>query len=196
MAENNPTTSNADWRPRAVLLALFALFLFPILGAMVLNVMAPSWLPFGRVNHGELLQPPVRLEAEVLALTDRRASLSSAKGTWLLVHVSGATCEARCEQALASMRQSRLALGKDADRVERWWFTTGDIDATTAQWLEKTFPGVRQATVPASAALEKTAAQVRIVDPSGYVILRYVEDDPASKVHKDFKRLLKISKQG
>lgn len=42
---------------RLVLLGLFAVFIAPVLVAYALNVWWPQWRPFGRMNHGELVEP-------------------------------------------------------------------------------------------------------------------------------------------
>jgi hypothetical protein len=188
------------WRARLALIALFALFFVPIMGAFILNAFAPGWLPFGRLNHGELEQParPAGL-ARVHVLEGPAWVDTTAMAPWTLVHVGDPVCEDACQQALVNMRQARLALGKDADRVSRWWLATGTPEAASVARARSIDPGLRIGQVGSDAGVltEDTArGMVQLVDPAGYLILRYRDADAASAILKDLKRLLKISKQG
>jgi hypothetical protein len=196
MSSHKPTSG---WRARCALLALFALFFVPIVGAFLLNALAPSWLPFGRVNHGELVQPP--LEAGLHALRpydgpDWPEVVAAAP--WTLVYIDGPQCADSCQQALVSMRQARLALGKDADRVSRWWLASQMPDTRQIEFARQIDPGLRVGVFGHDAAVlveQGTTPAVHLVDPAGYLILRY-DVDIASSILKDLKRLLRISAQG
>lgn len=184
-------------RQRLFLVAMFGLFMLPIVGAMVLNVMAPAWSPFGRMNRGELVTPPVRIESALLSRTDRLdTARTEAPGTWLIVHVSEPPCDATCERALVSLRQARLALGKDASRVERWWLMTRQAEPRTVGRVSAMFPGLRMAVLEQPWPVDRLESPLQVIDPAGYVFLRYRRPDAASDLLKDLKRLLKISTQG
>ncbi len=187
----------AGLRQRLVIVALFAVFMLPIFGALALNVLAPSWSPFGRVNRGGLVEPPLRISASLLAATNRHlVSDPDGEGTWMVVHVSAPPCNATCEQALVSLRQTRLALGKDAFRVERWWMMTREADARTVAQVSAAYPGLKMMVLDQPWPVPPFSAPLQVVDPAGYVILSYERADAASDLLKDLKRLLKISKQG
>lgn len=187
----------AGVRQRLFVIALFGIFMFPILGAMVLNVVAPSWLPFGQVNRGQLLDPPPQMDAQLRERTGRHAPTDPGPtAPWMVVHVGPPVCGDVCRAALASQRQARLALGKDASRVERWWLMTSDPDERTVQWIRDTFPGLRWLTLTGHWPVTRSPAPLQVVDPAGFVILSYESASAASDMLKDLKRLLKISKQG
>lgn len=190
----------SGWRARLALLALFALFFVPIIGAFVLNALAPSWLPFGRVNHGELVQPAQPAALDTMQVLDGiRWSETLAQSPWTLLHVGEPVCAQVCQQALVSMRQARLALGKDADRVSRWWLLTGQPDPRSVTLAREIDPGLRIGLLDRGVSVltaQRAAALVQLVDPAGYLILRYREADSASAILKDLKRLLRISTQG
>lgn len=197
-----PSTGPASsrWRARLALIGLFALFFVPIIGAFVLNAFAPGWLPFGRVNHGELEHParPVRLE-EVRVLDGLAWADSAAMAPWTLVYVGTPVCADDCQQALFSMRQARLALGKDADRVSRWWLATGVPEPSSVALARAIDPGLRIGQIGSDAGVlteNPAPGMVQLVDPAGYLILRYRDAKAASAIRKDLKRLLKISTQG
>ena len=105
---------------RLVLLGLLALFVVPILVAYALNVLTPQWRPFGSTNRGELIEPARLIASAGLTSIDGRPLAGSPfveQWTLLAVHADG--CGDPCAKALQRMRRSRLAMGKDADRVRR-----------------------------------------------------------------------------
>ncbi len=194
-----PEPASGTWRPRVTLLALFALFFLPVLGAVVLQVLAPGWIPFGgTTNRGELVHPPVGAGIEQVHFLDS-AQPRSGDAVWILVHAGNAPCEVGCASALAAMRQARLALGKDAHRVARWWLVTREPAAGSVAAVLQAFPGTRVGIVSDVSALfadPSGTAPVQVVDPAGFLILRYRDADPAQALFKDLKRLLRVSGRG
>lgn len=202
---------NRQLRARLVLIGIFTLFFVPVLGAVFIAVVAPHWVPFGRVNHGELVQPPV---ADVLRnispLDAGPAYKSGPTAPWIVAYVGPPSCGVSCEYALVRMRQARLALGKDAHRVQRWWLVTESTPSSKVTTMMQAYPGIRIGLLPphsplAAHALSKIAVQM--IDPSGFLILQYPSNwqdkelatqgatGLAGALLKDFKRLLKISKR-
>ena len=97
------------------------------------------------------------------------------------------------------MRQARLALGKDAHRVARWWLPTDRPHPRTVAGVLDAYPGLRVGLVGSESVLAARSAPpvaIQVVDPAGFLILRYSGEPVAADVLKDLKRLLKISKQG
>lgn len=193
------TRERARIGPRRLLLATFFIFFLPVLAAWLLNVFAPGWLPFGTVNHGTLVQPvrPVgagtlqRLDGEVLPA-------DFLDGYWTLVHVIRAPCERDCLDVLARTRQVRRALGDDMNRTQHLAVVAergfaadfGALELTAAvadrRWLQ---PFAFADASPASPALY-------LVDPQGYLMMRYPPDVDQHGLLADLERLLKISKIG
>lgn len=188
-------------RGRFVLGGLFALFMGPILVAYALNVLYPNWAPFGTTNRGALVEPARGLSAEGLRSADGEPlGAAPFAERWTLVAVHGPSCGDACEQALVRMRQTRLALGKDADRIQRW-LVIDEAAIAPARELAERYRGVRllEATQRWTAALGargSTPGTVYLVDPQGYLVLRYDPSLADDAILKDLKRLLRISKIG
>lgn len=72
--------------------------------------------PVGSTNHGSLLDPVINL-AESLPESSRM--LGATDAAWKLLYVSEAGCDVPCHEALVRMRQIRLMLGNDMDRLGR-----------------------------------------------------------------------------
>jgi len=136
----------------------------------------------GTVNHGELIKPI--LPVEVLALQPLPHQQINFQGKWTLLYVSGKQCQQNCQQWLHAMRQIRLALGKDRDKVQRLWLTQ---QTQVSSWQQR-YPHMLIAHVKNS---QPWLNQVFIVDPQENLILRYSKITQANDIVSDMKRLLK-----
>jgi hypothetical protein len=199
-------------RARLVLLGLFALFFLPVISAVFIAAKAPHWTPFGSINYGELVQPPVADALRDMKPLDGGAEYSSGlSAPWVIAHVGHAECVQQCEIALAQMRQARLALGKDAHRVQRWWLVLESPEPATVVAIQQAHPGLRIGLLDAHSPMAATSLQstsVQMIDPAGFLILRYSTLAPSAAqgtsqfndlpraLLKDFKRLLRISREG
>ena len=170
--------------PRAKVALIFAVCAAPFLLAWL--AYDRGWTPRRAANYGELLEPR-RLEGPLAPL----------RGKWVLVTFDAAACPPACERKLYIVRQVRLALGKDAARIERLWLVTdggrpsarlvaaiegAHIAATTIE-AERAFPG-------------ELRAHIYLVDPLGDLMMRYAADADPSRMIKDLERLLKYSSVG
>ena len=95
-------------RVRLILIMLF--FLGPLIVAWWMYF-GQIWQPAGRTNHGELLDPVVKL-------WDRQSAAESGDN-WLMIYADRAPCDGKCRQSLYILRQSRLVLGNKMTRVHR-----------------------------------------------------------------------------
>lgn len=182
--------------PRTKLLGLAALFAAPI----VASVLAYNFMrPAATANFGELLLPP----AQVTAQRFERAggapfSFPALAGKWVLVASDSGECPSACRDKLAAMRQVRLALGRNAARVERV-FVIDDLRRPAPGALEE-FLGTVVALTPAGMALPMGAgndrAHIYLVDPRGNVMMRWPAGADGKRMLGDLKRLLKASQIG
>lgn len=200
----SPSTPSADpeapeatrrRRGRLIAAAIFAVCALPLAAALVAYFLFP---PAGRTNYGELLEPktlpPVRLER----LDGRAFALADVKGKWVMLQVDAPECGRRCQAKLFNMRQSRLAQGDNADRIERVWLVAGN-GAPPAE-LARLYEGA----VLARAAPELVAAlpggevrdHIYLIDPRGNLMLRFPQDADPKRIIKDLQRLLKYSSTG
>jgi cytochrome oxidase Cu insertion factor (SCO1/SenC/PrrC family) len=181
--------------PRAKLVALAALFAAPIVASVIAyNVIEPG----PTANFGELLLPPVPVTAQPLGRAGgggfRFADLS---GRWVLVASDTGACPQACREKLETLKLVRLALGRNAARVERV-FVVDDLERPAAA-LED-FPGLRVALTPPGLALPPGAgndrAHVYLVDPNGNVMMRWPAGADRKRMLGDLQRLLKASQIG
>lgn len=181
--------------PRAKLLLIAALFLLPIAASFLVY-------RFGRVqptaNYGELV-PPAAITSQPFALASGgRFSFDHLRGRWAMVASDSGRCPAACVEKLTTLRQVRLALGRNATRVERV-FVVDDLERPDPAAL-RPFEGTVVALTPPGMSLPLSAANDRahiyLVDPHGNVMLRWPAAADRKRMLKDLERLLKASQIG
>ena len=178
--------------PRAKLLALVALFLAPI-GASLYAYYVVH--PGPNANYGELIPPhPAGLGALRIA-TPPPADAAALEGHWVLVAADATPCAVACVEKLATMRQVRLALGRNASRVARLLVVDGG-PPDAALLADGLVTGRPEAAPAADDALRQDRGHIYLVDPRGDVMLRWPAAPDRKRMLKDLERLLRASQIG
>jgi hypothetical protein len=190
-------------RSRLIVIVLVVIFAAP---------MTVSWLLFrftdvgrGSGGHGDLIQPPRPLPD--MPLADPAGAAGRLHGKWTLLYLAPAECTAPCADALQRMRQVRLALGTDADRVQRVLILAGREEPPSGQ-LAESWPGlyvligagtrfVPIDTFSAAAGEDPlSAGRLYLIDPLGMLMMSYPPQADPAGIIKDLKRLLRYSRIG
>ncbi|MGI9248227.1 MAG: hypothetical protein ACR2QI_04390 [Woeseiaceae bacterium] len=190
-------TRKKDIKGRFQLVLIASVFFGPLILAAWLYFSGAGLQPAGRTNHGELLQP----------LTSIRDTLPDSAinehlgGFWLLIYSNNGVCDPVCENALYILRQSRLMLGKDMERLARV-FLHGDTPPDTVFLADEhaglitlrdsSFSVLLKNKKPA----ELSAGGYFLVDPLGNLVMYFQPDiDPGDMV-EDIEHLLELSRIG
>ena len=159
--------------------------------------------PEARRNFGELIQPTRAIPPiEVERLDGNKMALTDLKGQWLLVSVSGAACDAACQQHLYLQRQILVGLGKERPRTEWLWLVNDKAEVP-----KSLLPALEEATVlridPQALAQwlqpeanKKLEDHLYMVDPMGEWMMRFpaqLNTEGALKAKRDMERLLRAS---
>ncbi|MFT3755465.1 MAG: hypothetical protein QM769_05880 [Pseudoxanthomonas sp.] len=190
MSSTDTETTVRAARGRRTLLLLAALFIGPILIALVLGVLGVK--PGSSKNKGERLQPYADLRTLTPTLADGSAyRWNPEQRLWRIAVVAPAGCAAACEQLAQDLDKVWQLFGKEADRAQVLWI--GELPANaprTPAW---------QQLQPDAALLEKlprsrdaAGAPVYVIDPYGFVILRYAPGTDPGDVRYDVAKLLKL----
>lgn len=190
---------NQRRRGRLQFILLAVIFLGPLALAMYLYYGVDDWSPPGQTNHGKLIEPVVVLpEVPIETLAGESLSPDGWRHHWTMLYVNPEPCGETCRQDLIKIRQIRLALGAEADRVERLYLSGEEPPA--ADWLERTQAGLVSARLddnPALAdALPSRDAAIYFIDPLGNLMMRFSTDADPEDIKDDLKKLLKISRIG
>ncbi|MGB5331149.1 MAG: hypothetical protein WBM80_00095 [Woeseiaceae bacterium] len=182
---------------RVQFLLIALVFLGPLLLAAWLYFGGSAFQPEGRTNHGTLLQPLVNIRD---ALPESPIH-GHDQNRWLLVYTNDAVCDAGCEFSLYTLRQSRLMLGKEMDRLVRV-FLHGESAPDTVYLADEHAGLIALSDSSFSALLsnkkpaEMAAGGYYLVDPLGNLVMYFPPDIEPRDLVEDIKRLLKFSRIG
>ena len=195
-------------RGRRQLLALAALFFVPLAVAFWLYYGPADWRPAGGSHKGDLIDPARPLPGIALPTADGPPTDTGfLRGRWTMLYVGDGLCDQRCRKALYLTRQSRIALNKDMDRVQRVFLVTDRC--CDRGFLAQEHPDLIVARVDddASAALLEPfptyggvpladAGRIYLVDPHGNLLMSYAPTAPDKALLTDVKKLLRLSHIG
>jgi hypothetical protein len=213
----NAPNAERDRRQRRFLLGLALLFFAPVGLSFYLYYGHSPLGRGGRVNSGDLIDPPRPLPglALPLAVTDPTMTVNAVNANtdplflrhkWTFLYVDAGGCAERCRKALYDTRQVRLALDRDMVRVQRVFLASGDC--CDLRFLNEEHPDLItiRATVAAAPLLTLLpdlggvsalgAQRVYIVDPLGNLMMSYAPDAKPKGMLEDMKRLLRLSHIG
>ncbi len=159
--------------------------------------------PEGRRNYGELVDPQRPLPVmPTNTLDGKPGQIAALKGQWLLMSVSGAVCDAACQQRLYFQRQLREALGKEKDRLDWIWLVNDEaaVDPrlmpalSSSTTLRVSAAALSQWLLPADG--QKLEDHIYLVDPLGNWMMRFpanMDAAGAAKAKRDLDRLMRAS---
>lgn len=186
---------DARKRNRGMLIAIFVLFFGSMLVAGLLRF--SGWRPEGMKNQGELLQPP----GDLRALVPRRVDGSEYHWDrdarlWRIALAPPANCGPECDRLARDLDTVWQLFGKDADRVHVLWICPAAACTAPAAapppvtlQLLRDDPALR-AGLPRVA--DPAGVPVYVIDPNGFVILRYAPGSDLAGLRADLAKLLKL----
>lgn len=167
----------------------------------------------GTSNNGTLITPP-RQTGNLSFTDDVGATFAwqDLEPRWTMVLVNrGAVCDASCQERLYFTRQVHIALGKEFNRVQRVLLTTLPLEAVhltepgtedqrrLAAYLDREHQGLVPLTMASDdiarhfTELTASEAQWFLVDPAGWLMMRFDDSLGYKAVISDLKFLLKNS---
>ncbi len=185
---------------------MFVLFALPIMASYLLFFF---WKPTETVNFGELITPVIPMPSENIALLDGndlpvKSGERVFRGKWLIVTSDSGICDVACAKKLYTMRQTRLILNKDIDRVARV-LLIDDVETPPAK-LQSDFAGTAFVRAKGSTWLTKLPREQNdttggrgyfyAIDPMGNLFMRYKAEVEIKHLAADFRRVLKASQLG
>ena len=185
-AEKNPVSQT---RSRLVLLLIAAMFLSSFGIAAFLRF--SGWQPAHSKNFGELLQPPRDLGGQHLLRADGQPyEWNPQANTWRIVAVPAADCERACVAMIDTLRRIWETEGRQADRVDVLWFGPVPAGAPSFRRFVPMQPNAALAAALPEAA-SRDALPVYLIDPSGFLVMRYRAGFAPADLHKDLGKLIK-----
>ncbi|MDA8962065.1 hypothetical protein N9H37_01775 [Congregibacter sp.] len=170
----------------------------------------------GTANRGQLVQPPRQAAEAGWQNADGKAFVPGSTAMWtLVIPQRGASCDAACEKRLYEVRQIHMALGKELGRAQRAMITDAPLDAVTLDVdalsdqrpLPESFASYVAGEQRGMSLWQTSQANFStmfpeyaqypdswyVMDPSGWVMMRYDQTVTYKDVISDLKFLMKNS---
>jgi len=184
-------------RNRTALVVVVVLFFGSMLGAGILRF--SGWQPQGSRSHGTLVDPPLDLRELAPSLAGGGSyEWNPGARTWRILLAPPAGCGERCARAAVDYDKVWRLMGRRADRVDILWLCT-DAEcvvpaplgqdrslrrlAADPDWRAR-LPGVDEASAD--------GFPVYLVDPNGFLMMRYPPGADVGGVREDIAKLLKL----
>ncbi len=195
--------------PKITLLAIAALFMTPLILAMLMRSSWWGFEPSRFANRGILIDPPVNMPIDDLNFQySGNNRFPAASMQWTLLYPIDVHCDESCLRDVVSLRQIHLATGKDRQRVTLWLLAENQLPNSLQTRLVAAYPEFNLLNDPTGAALDLLAAvsnnmnaqkqdsdrgQVYLLDPAANIILRYTPGFDPEDIKIDLDRLLSWS---
>ena len=202
MVTSDPVeTTPKPGQGRGALIGLAALFFVPLIGAFWLYYIG-GWRPAGSTNYGELINPVVTLDSPALVTLEGAPAKLELKEKWTFVYIADGVCDADCRDALWAMRQTRLLLADDMDRVRRVLIARDECCDT--DFLNREHAGLEVLQAVDAAGLgwldrfprKEGVHYIYIVDLLGNLMMRFDAKENPKGLLSDIEKLLKLSHIG
>jgi len=182
-------TRPSQLKSRLTLLLVVAMFFSSFFVAAFLRF--TGWQPGHTKNVGELLQPPIDLSAKTLRRADGSAyAWEPAQNRWRLLVAAPEGCATACGKVLDELHRLWLTQGRKADSLDVLWM--GEVPAAGPRFRRLV---ALQSDAAVLAALpdrgRADAVPLYVVDPGGFVALRYPAGFDPAGVKKDLGKLIK-----
>ena len=184
-------------RARAQLVAIVLLFALPIVAAWVLN--RAGWRPSGARNYGTLLEPAQDFRAHrATTANGEQIAWNNAGGVFHVVVPMPPGCGAPCEELVDSLERLWQGLAKRAPRVRMLVAAAPDaaLDAAIARAPHVTrivlAPDPLEHPLPVAVeAPRRSPLPGYVVDPNGYLVMRYDAGFDPGGLRRDLTRLVR-----
>ena len=182
-----PVSTPSQTRSRLMLLLIAALFVAPFASALYLYY--TGWQPDHTKNYGEMLRPARDLrEVRFTRADGSRFEWRHEDHVWRVLVAPPADCGAACDKLADALHRIWIGLGHDADHVQVLWIGTPPHEGFRAL-LPVSVDASLAARLPDAARVD--AIPVYVIDPSGYLILRYAPGFDPGGLRRDLAQLLK-----
>lgn len=193
-----PVDSKTLFWNRVQLLAIFVVFLAPIIGAFL-------YKPTKFNNYGDLYTPAPEVSELALIGPEGETTFAQYKDNdiWAFMVLAQGECSDQCESSLLNSRQFRAMQGKHLERL-RSVFIYSDLSEERANDLADKYQPVdvfkansaqltewRKQFKHTDMSAENQEDRLYVVDSKGLAMISFSHDADYKRVNKDLKRLLK-----
>lgn len=187
---------------RWMVLSMLIFFIAPIIAVIAMYKL--DWRPQG-ASVGELITPAHLLQVpNTLKASDGKSvSTEFLMDKWSMVYLAN-KCEIKCKAKLRNMRQIHVSLYKEIPRMQRV-LITNQVDVVDIKQIhpELQILNVDEAAIAnlysqfaATGSAEPKEDNLYLIDPRGFLMMRYGPNVDPALIRKDIVRLMKYSWAG
>ncbi|MDC0183062.1 hypothetical protein OAJ43_02830 [Nitrosomonadales bacterium] len=191
---------NQKNKGKLTLVGIAFLFFLPIVSSWYLVFYSDFKKNAIGTEHGELIEPVVNIgEIKAKEIQTRNEILINKK--WILAFVQKTICDDLCKERYYQLRQIRLALGEDRDKVERLVISN---ELTNIDELKILYPGQKyidgddenyQSLIKQfKNYITDQDDPIFLIDPYGFLMMQYPKGTEPKGIIKDIEKLIKNSK--
>jgi cytochrome oxidase Cu insertion factor (SCO1/SenC/PrrC family) len=178
---------------------LIAVFVVPLLIAIVMYAMRDYMPTTKTVSHGELIHPaqPIKTLA-IQSASNEAIDLQGLTGKWTYLVYSPNGCDLQCEASLFKLRQTKKATGRELNRIQSVLLTDANkVGGEILDRNQRTRVG-RLLKLETESDTQNQLEQgfIYLIDPIGNLMMKYDPSSTSKGMLKDIKKLLKISNIG
>ncbi|MCK4743442.1 MAG: hypothetical protein KAT25_06460 [Sulfuriflexus sp.] len=196
--------------PRMTIIVMVLVFVVPVGMAIVLHSIGDGFKTVSTTNWGNLVTP-VRPIANFSTTTidNKKFDREMLNGKWTMFYIDSAGCNESCFNNLYTVRQSRLGMGGEKDRVQRVMLLVDDGNNSQLEKVIEEHQGMNIIRLDKATMKEvlnnfefeglksaNTAQRIYFIDPLGNLMMHFESDISPRGVVKDLERLLKYSRIG
>ncbi|MFK8028014.1 MAG: SCO family protein [Gammaproteobacteria bacterium] len=180
---------------------LIALFVVPLLIAIVMYSLRDHLPTTKSVSHGELIHPAQPIKTLTIQLpTNETIDLKSFAGKWTYLVYSPNGCDLQCEASLFKLRQTKKATGRESNRIQSALLTNANqVNSNILDRNQRTPVGqLLKFELEDEPDKQKQLEHgiIYLIDPIGNLMMKYDTSTTSRGMLKDIKKLLKISNIG
>ena len=180
---------------------LIAVFVVPLLIAVAMYTMRDNLPMVKSVSHGQLIHPAEPIENIELDMAEgEQLNLDQLQGKWTYILYTPNGCDLNCEASLFKLRQTRVATGREASRVQAVVVTK--LSDASNQILTR-YSQIKKSNrirlnLESNSGInhQLETGKIYLIDPIGNLMMEYDANSTSRGMLKDIKKLLKISNIG
>ena len=188
---------NKQLKGRLALIGIALVFFVPIFLSWYLVFFSDYKDDIKTINNGELVSPIVNLGSiNMRSFSDDK--VYNHDRTWILVFLIKDECKDLCQEKLYQIRQIRLAMGKDQDKLERLVLakTKLDWDSYKNEYPGQKYIDISMTKFESIISVFKSNPELKsnsiyLIDPYGNLMMQYKNGAEPTGIIKDIERLIR-----
>ena len=184
---------------RLVLIVIALMFFIPILLSWYLSFFSDFKKDAQGIQHGILIEPPIPL-GNLQAFSIGETNIDELQKKWTIVFFTGKSGKQDSQNKLYQLRQIRLAVGKDRDKVERLLIADKSLDWEKFKddYKDQKVIDDRSKSYNSLIKLFKQydgfdMSSIYLIDAYGSLIMKYQKDAKPKGIIKDIERLIRVA---